>query len=647
MKKNTIKVLAAALVLSISIVSHPAFTVSGAPKAIQESDDYYHALSYEDELIEAEQVLDLGDISNRTTNLVLAHSYGLHVNIHWESSDEAVIDLQGKVTLPMNADKDVTLTATLTSTKTDTTKTKTFTVHVPKSTTSEILEQEAIEVQEYVDYILNTGYTLPDAKELGIRSEISWEIVSGEAEIKDNKIIKTENSAERQPLELKITLTLGGETKEVILKNITLLDEYVGYILSYFAGKEESKEMYLGYSYDGIHWMRLNNADAVLTPTMGDEEIRDPFIMRKKDGSFAILCTDGWNGNELTIWDSENLVRFENERLCVMKEERGLSANNPSGYHTWAPECNYDPITDTYYIFWSDPYGNDKLGNQIYYNSSSDLLTFSAPNIFFEREFDIIDASIHKYKGDYYMVYDDKTGDNEETTTGRRIYVAKADSLKPGTFYPYSGCISEQVCEGPFLLQDFRTESFMAYYDYYQKHKFGLTTIEDITTDDWVYEGISETMPWDEVRHGGAIAVTQKEMDAILTKWALEEPEIIAVNETESVTAYTNDKIENLKLPKKISVTLADGNIVDVPVNWNTEKLSLKETGSVEITGTLSKSNYTAKADLEAKLKIQIQEKEGTHPAIIVTAILLIVALFAAATIIWHKKSKKWHNQKY
>lgn len=535
----------------ISTVTIFPLSVLGADKTLQNTDAFYHDLSYEEELAEAEQVLDLGDLSNRTTNLVLPYSYGMHVNIDWKTSDETVIDKKGHLVLPTDSDKDVTLTATLTSTKTETSKTKTFTVHVPKSSPEEVLERDAKDAMEYIDYIINTGYQLPDKKELGIRSEISWKIVSGEAKIEKGKIVKTENSLERQPLELKATLAYQEKTKEIHVKNITLLDEYVGYILSYFAGKNESKEMYLGYSYDGINWMRLNNADAVLTPTLGDKEIRDPFIMRKKNGSFAIFCTDGWNGNELSIWDSENLTSFDNERLCVMKEEKGIG-EGPSGYHTWAPECTYDPITDQYFVYWSDPKGDNKNG-QTYYNTSTDLLTFSEPGTFFQREFCIIDASIKKYKGDYYMVYDDATGDNEETTGGRRIYVAKADTLEPGAFYPYSGCISEQVSEGPFLLQDFKTGSFMAYYDYYHKHKFGLTTIEDITTDNWVYQGISETMPSEEVRHGGAIAVTLKELNAIQEKWGFEPAKNVPADEENTAKEEVKSKEQSPETTSKRS----------------------------------------------------------------------------------------------
>ncbi len=634
-KKFFQKVLA--LTLISSMMTGFSITAFAADKTLQQDETLYHGLSFEEELAEAETVLDLGDITNRTTNLVLPYSYATHINIVWESSDESVIDLKGKVILPTDTDKDVTLTATFSSTKISDTKTKKFTVHVPKATTADILARDAKDAQEYIDYILNTGYKLPSAEEIGIRSEIKWELTSGEAEIKDGKLVKTEQSAERQPVELKATLTYEGETKETICSNLTLLDEYVGYILSYFGGKEESKDMYLGYSYDGVHWMRLNKADKILSSTMGDKEIRDPYIMRKKDGSFAIICTDGWNGPHLSIWDSEDLVTFENERRIKMIEKSGMSENGYTGYHTWAPECTYDPIQDLYTMYWSDPKGHN-LEGQTYYATSSDLLTFSQHGNYFEREFKIIDASIKKYKGDYYMVYQDMTGDNEETTLGRRIYVAKSDTLEPGSFYPYSGCISGPVAEGGFLLQNYETGSFQAYYDFYQKHKFGVSTIEDITTDDWVYQGISETMPWDEIRHGGALPVTEKESKAILAKWKLEEPEIISSNENESVTAYVGDTGNDLKLPKIISVTLADGSVKKAGVTWNTDNISFNEIGLFEITGTFDSKDYPVKEGATATLSVNIVKKPVTSPIALIGVGVLVITTVGVTFLIIRKK---------
>lgn len=487
-------------------------------KDLKNIDWKYQDKSYEDELKEAVEVTDLGDIDNVTDDLILPEGYGIHVDIEWESSDEDVISTDGKVTTSLKKDQKVTLTATFTSTKLDEKETKTFDVTVKKTSAKEILEQDAKEVQEYVDYIVTDGYELPTSKEMEIRSDVTWEVKDGAAKMKDGKVVKTKDSAERESIVLTAKLKYKGEKKTVDLKNLTLIDEYAAYILSYFGGNEKSKEMHIGYSYDGIHWEKLNGGNTVLSNSQSSEEMRDPIIMRKKDGSFAIVATDGWTSPYIGIWDSEDLVTYENERMVQVSFE---GVNGIKGLRAWAPEVNYDPITDLYYIYWSDPDSNDGLG-KIYYNTSEDLIEVSQPDVFFEREYKIIDGSIKKYKGDYYMVYDDATGDNDTGNGGRMIYMAKADSLEAGTFKPYSAVLSEAMAEGPFLLEDFETGSWIVYFDYFKEHLFGYATIDDLMEDNWSYQGVNDWMPTKDVRHGGAIPVTQKELDRILEAWGEE-----------------------------------------------------------------------------------------------------------------------------
>lgn len=611
--------------------------VTGAAEnVLQDSDTLYHDISFEEELEEAYEVLDLGDTSNVTSKLVLPYGYGIHVTISWESSDESVVDLQGNVVTSTEEDKDVILTAVLSSSKLDETKSKEFKVHVPKADAEAVLEQDTKEAAEYIDYILNNGYVLPDSKELGIRSDVSWELISGNAVIEGGKILKTDKSEERQPIQLKATLTYKGKEKSVELKNIVLLDEYAGYILTYFGGKEESKEMYMGYSYDGLHWMRLNNADAVLTSKIGQRQIRDPFIVRQKDGSFAVFGTNGWTSPRISIWDSEDLVTFENQRLCTVTQPGGVA----SGRYSWAPECNYDPITDTYYVYWSDPEANNGRG-QTYYNTSKDLENFSEAGVLFEREYFIIDASIKKYKGDYYMVYDDATGDNDTGNGGRRIYLAKADSLEPGAFYPCSGVLSEGLAEGPFLFQNFTDGSWVTYYDYYSKHKFGYATTKDISTGNWEYQGICETMPWEEVRHGGVIPVTQSELDVILEAWAFEPPELSEIVDTEPVQVVvgTEQKALEAAMPTSVDVILSDGQIVEVPVQWDCDDLATDQEGKLNVIGKVGKCEYENVNQLVPELTV-IVAKAPVNLVTIMVVVVVIVLVLAAGLILLKKRNK-------
>lgn len=177
------------------------------------------------------------------------------MSIQWESSDEKVIAVDGSVRSPSVAagDKTVTLTAKLKSTMVKDTREKIFDITVKALTTEELLEKEAAMVRSYINYVLNDGYQLPDREEIGISSEISWSVRSGEAAIEDGILKKTSGSAKREQLVLQATLKGQDGVKTVDVENLVLLDEYAGYIMSFFGGNDDKKTVHLAYSYDGDH----------------------------------------------------------------------------------------------------------------------------------------------------------------------------------------------------------------------------------------------------------------------------------------------------------------------------------------------------------------------------------------------------------
>lgn len=548
---------------------------------VRKRDMLYREISYEDELTEAKNSIDLGDVSAVTKDLILPQSYGVHVNINWESSKERVISKAGKVTIPeeKEGDQKVTLTATLSSTMMDETESVMIEVTVKTLPEEEYLNVEAAKVQNYVDYILNDGELLPGQEDIGLACELSWNVVSGNAEIEGGRLRKTEAAAEREPVVLEAELKKGSSKKTIILKNRLLLEKYEGYILSFFGGNDDRKSVHLAYSLDGINWEPLNNGETILTAEAmlkkKKEELRDPFIIRKKDGSFELLVTNGWTSDSVHLWDSPDLVTFENERTSVLSVEGSVGL---SGRHVWAPECNYDPVTDEYTVYWSDPEAGDDNGNT-YYNTTKDFLTFSEPGILYDRDITMIDASIKKYKGRYYMVYNDSYGDNETGKGGKIIYMAASDSLELGSFRQISGAISPAgiISEGPFLMEDFRTGEWYAMYDHYGLHKYGVSKTEDLESDAWEYLGISETMPTDNIRHGGALPVTEKELEQVIDAWGSEEQKASWKAELSKVQEEARGKAAEKEASDKEEKTekqnkKAEGNVFTLvlknPVTW-------------------------------------------------------------------------------
>lgn len=373
-------------------------------------------------------------------------------------------------------------------------------------------------IQRYVDYIINDGYVLPTAQKLKKKInidadvQISWTIVSGEAEIVDGCIVKKENSLERQPIELSAQIAVDGCSTEISFAHITLIDKYTAYILLHFGGNDKTEKIHMGYSRDGLNWKALNSGNAVFKPQIGNGRVRDPFAMRKKDGSFLVVASQGWDNPTIYFWDSENLVSFDNERLVAVAK---AGVGGLTGLRAWAPEAIYDSVKDEYLVFWSDPFANDRCG-ATYANSTKDLVTVSEPFVLFDAGYRIIDATIEKCDGSYYIAFKDERAIQEG---GKVICFAKSDTLCAGTFKQFTGAVTEYPVEGPILFKNNEKEQWYHYYDYFEEGKFGVSVTDDIDSGKWTFLGKSATMPTEYVRHGDVIPVTEKELERILSAY--------------------------------------------------------------------------------------------------------------------------------
>ena len=472
-------------------------------------------------------------------------------------------------------------------------------------------EEQVDYIQRAVNYLMNDGDALPQAKLDGV--SVAWTLLEGDAEIRDGKLCKTETSQERQPVRLQAEVSMEGEqTQTLTFDHVTLMDPYVGYILSFFGvnGWEntdttDAENFRIAYSYDGLHWSALNNNEAIVKPTktvndQGDpadaaalrKRVRDPFIMRNKDGSFTLMATQGWDHPNLFFWHSDDLTTFENERLIkVVSSSNGAGA---TGGRAWAPEGTYDPITDQYYVYWSDPNGNGGR-SCTYYNTSADLETFSEVGVLFDPQGRHIDANIIKFDGTYYMDYRSYLGAyNTEGLDGIRM--AKATKLGDRTFTSYTGDLnpwrSDSAAEGSFLFKVNGENRWYLYWDYNDIHQFGVMETTNLDSGEWTSLGINKNMPSDNVRHGGCTPVTQKELDAILEKWN-PDGEALTVKEVESfddISVTEAVAFADLNLPETAEVLLSNGKKVRANVDWSGE-YQPGVSGSYPLTGTLSFSD--------------------------------------------------------
>ena len=372
-----------------------------------------------------------------------------------------------------------------------------------------LLEEDGDYLVNEMGYIANNGQALITSGKNG--SSISYEVVEGRAYIQDGILYK-DSQEEKVMIKLSATLTLGEYSKQITF-DLCLLDEYVGYIMSYFINNDsEDEKGALAYSYDGLNWTALDNY--LLSSDMGSTRIRDPYIGRDVNGNFIILATEGFDNPNIYIWESADLIEMNNHRLVkVAYPNEHLKL---TGERAWAPEFTYVPEDDCYYVYFSDPLDEDS--GSIYYVKTKDFINFSYPKSLLNVGYPIIDGTIICVDGINYMFYKD------EREGAKTIFYARSNDLLLGFGKAYDNkfIFEQKEIEGPFVFKNIHGDNYYLYVDNYPNQKFYVASFNNLGEDadfNWLNED-EYHLPSEQTRHGSVIPVTQKELDRILNNYS-------------------------------------------------------------------------------------------------------------------------------
>lgn len=230
-------------------------------------------------------------------------------------------------------------------------------------------------------------------------------------------------------------------------------------VLAYFRTPAEA--LHLALSRDGLDWAPLNQNRPVLEGTIGSRSLRDPFIVRGVDGLFHLLATNGWHAQSLVHATSPDLIHWSEQVLVP------VMGSVPHTRNVWAPEAFWDFEAECYRLIWSSsvhegdyPRGSD-WDHRIWTASTTDFQEFSAPEIFFDPGHSVIDATVLPTNGEYWMVFKDERGLNDDSTPGKRLYIARSNNpmqfSQAWSEHPSAPLIPFRS-EGPALIQ--RGEEF-------------------------------------------------------------------------------------------------------------------------------------------------------------------------------------------
>jgi hypothetical protein len=305
-----------------------------------------------------------------------------------------------------------------------------------------------------------------------------------------------------------------------------------GFLFVTFRGEgPQGEQVYFALSDDGKNWRALNqhsgDAQPVLTSTVGELGVRDPYILRLHDGKrFVIVATDlsihrngDWGravragSRAIVIWESSDLVNWSEPRLVtVAPEDAGC---------TWAPEAVYDSETGDYLVFWASTTARDEFAkHRILGARTSDFRSFCEPFIYIEKPNTVIDTTIVQDGDSYYRFTKDEKF--------KAITMEKSPRIAgPWTDVEGFSLAKLQGYEGPacFLLQPAagdRPPVWTLILDHYARGRGYQPYVTSDLASGKFEEADDFRFPF-RLRHGSVLPVSQAEYDRLNARFGPED----------------------------------------------------------------------------------------------------------------------------
>ncbi len=305
----------------------------------------------------------------------------------------------------------------------------------------------------------------------------------------------------RQRYPTRVEIDSAGKIVEVPLSNPMLIPK-----------------LHLALSTDGRHWMALNNNQPVW-----NHFVRDQFIHRGPDGVWRLVATGGDNnaekrkqyGPSFLYATSTDLINWKVENyLYLMKDAR--NDKGEMAQNIWAPEYFYDETTKEYIVFWSSSFEDAGWKqSRLWYSKTRDWKTFSPAKVMFEPPYSVIDGTLIKEKGTYYLFHKEEMF-GAKYGERRAIRVAKSKRVE-GPYTVYNGPLNKgqlvpTITEGPSVMPDPSSKGWLLLYDYPMADKYGVSYSADLLH----WNVLSDIAIPADARHGSVSRITRQEAKALI-----------------------------------------------------------------------------------------------------------------------------------
>ncbi|WP_037673483.1 family 43 glycosylhydrolase [Streptomyces griseus] len=570
--------------------------------------------------------LTLGDTSAVVSDLSLPTTGTAGGSkIAWASDNTSVVSAAGKVTRPPSGEPDGHATLTATLTKGTVTATKSFDVTVPAAfddATATRQAADALSVHNLDD--VRGNLTLPATG--AYDTKVAWSSADPDVVSADGVVHRPAHGAGDTTVELTATVTKGDAkaTRAFTAKvpELPVREALKGYMFSYFTGEgtADGEQLYAALSKgnDPLHWRELNDGKPVLTSTLGEKGLRDPFIIRSPEGDkFYQIATDlriygngNWDASQRTgsksimVWESTDLVHWTNQRLVKVSPD---SAGN-----TWAPEAFYDEKLGEYVVFWAsklydNPEHSGDTYNRMMYATTRDFYTFSEPKVWIDRGYSVIDSTMIKHDGEYYRFSKDERNNTSSTPDSKFIFEEKSDSILNPSYDPVVAGIGKgtmSAAEGPLVFKSNTEEKWYLFADEFGGRGYIPFESTDLDSGQWT-PSTGYDLPA-KPRHGTVLPVTQAEYDRLLRAYQSDQ----LVQSAEDVSVKTRIGQAPV-LPATVIAKYADGAERPVSVTWDDVPASAyAQAGTFTVQGALPDGSA-----LKVEAEVTVSEEGSDVPS--------------------------------
>ncbi|MFF7445213.1 MULTISPECIES: family 43 glycosylhydrolase [unclassified Streptomyces] len=325
--------------------------------------------------------------------------------------------------------------------------------------------------------------------------------------------------------------------------------QYAGYLFAYFTGEGTADGEQIRYALsrgnDPLHWRELNQGKPVLSSTIGEKGLRDPFVIRSPEGDrFYMIATDlrmyrsssgSWDqvqrhgSKSIMVWESTDLVHWTDQRLARVAPD---NAGN-----TWAPEAYWDDSLGEFVVFWASKlYADDDPGhtgstyNKMLYATTKDFRTFSEPKVWHDPGYSVIDSTVVKHRGTYYRYTKDERDPSSSSPCSKFITAEKSTSLTATDYDVVADCVGSGAMdrgEGPTVFKSNTEEKWYLFIDEYGGRGYVPFETTDLDSGRWT-PSANYQLPASP-RHGTVLPVTRAEYDRLLAAYPATPASVVDV----------------------------------------------------------------------------------------------------------------------